>query len=171
MSQLKLPTLHFRRVNRVAAYEVASWQYVGAQQRWNLSQEAATRMLAPEFGYTVALDPRGSIVGVLCSGQDARIKGGEYAAGTPRVLDVLARLRPSLHGRGMGQEFLTASFGWFAAEHSPRYLRTTITADNLIASKVLANLGFAVTWQFTAAGLEGDHKRQYLQLERVVLAQ
>lgn len=165
MAIVELPPLHFRRPNRVSAYEVASWRHAHAQRRFDIPAEGATRLLSAEFAYVVALDDRGSVVGVACSGPDARINGGEYAAGPPRILDVLARLRPSLLGRGLGCPFLRASFAWLIAEHRPRYLRTTVEADNAVARHVLEKMGFTATWRFVGPELSDSRIQHYLQYE------
>ena len=170
MNPIELPPLHFRRANRVAAYEVASWRHGEAQRRWDLPAAAATRLLSPEFGYVIALDPRGSVVGVACTGADARVKGGEYGAAAPRVLDVVARLRPSLIGRGLGRAFLHASFAWLTAEHQPRYLRTTVAADDARVRHVLASIGFAATWRFVGPEIGQGRIQHYIQFECPVAA-
>ena len=166
MTQVDLPSLRFRSINRVMAYEVVSWRHAEAQRRWDMPESAATRLLSREFGYVAVLDPRGSVVGVACSGPDARVPGGEYAAGAPRVLDVSARLRPSLLGRGAGRAFLDACFAWFSRELRPGYLRVTVAADDACARHVLAALGFAASWRFVGPELGLGRIQHYIQFER-----
>lgn len=163
--RLSLPELTFRYPNRVAAYEVAGWRYEARHARWNMAPQDATRMLSAEHAYVLAVDPRGSIVGMACTGAAARVAGGEYSAAAPRVLDVHVRLRPSLIGRGMGAAFVHATCGWLQRQLQPRYFRATIAADDALARHLLESLGFREVWRFVGQERTVGRIQHYLQFE------
>lgn len=160
-----MPELLFRYPNRVNAYEVTSWRYGGSHTRWNMTPDDATRMLSAEHAYVVALDARGSVVGMACTGAAARVAGGEYGATAPRVLDVHVRLRPSLIGRGMGRALVRSTCLWLASQRQPRFFRGTVAADDALARHLLESLGFHEVWRFVGPERAAGRIQHYLQFE------
>lgn len=163
-----LGELRFRRISNVTAYEVVNWRYAPPYDRWNLSPSDVPRLLNASGGHFVALDGRGSVVGAGCAGSDARVGGGSYEMGEPRVVDFVLRMRPSLLGRGLGSALIEAGCDWLATDRSPRFLRCTLGDDEVAALRVLQRLQFVETWRFSRIEKWSMRERSYVQVERSI---
>jgi RimJ/RimL family protein N-acetyltransferase len=143
------PAYHFRRMDRDSAAAIAAWRYGGVYALYDGDPAAIDSMVDPENRYFAAFDESGGLVGYCCFGQDARVRGGDYAAD---ALDVGAGLRPDLTGQGQGPGFLAAVMAVGRREFGPSRFRATVAAFNHRSIRACQRAGFTITARFARPG-------------------
>ena len=126
----------YRPVDEASAREFLQWKYDPPYELYNYSPDNFESDLAYH------LDPDNNIfsmykdeelVGYCSFGQDARVRGGDYAEA---ALDIGLMIKPSLTGQGLGSDFVKNIVQYAISEFQASKLRVTILESNLRAQRV-----------------------------------
>lgn len=143
------------------AEEIITWEYPPPYQRYSLSPEDKSALLNPSYRYHAVESSAGSLIGMCCFGADARVEGGDYVRGEPRVLDVGLGLHPELTGRGFGREFVWAVLSFAGDRFQPETFRVTIADFNQRSVNTFQKFGFKETFRFRRF----DDQEDFVQLQ------
>jgi RimJ/RimL family protein N-acetyltransferase len=147
------------------ARRMINWQYDPPYDFYDLAQEHLPGLLNPDYRYHQVLNRPGELAGFCCFGEDARVPGGGYSEGEPRVLDIGLGLKPELTGRGLGKDFVAAVLNYARDNYQPEIYRVTIADFNQRSQKTFQSLGFNICDHFTRDPVEV----KFTQLERSVI--
>src|SRR5919206_2327934 len=120
-------TYTFRPIARVDATAIARWRYPDPYSMYDLSDDDADALLAPENGYHAVTDAAGDLVGFCSFGADARVPGFAY---DDDALDIGLGMRPDLTGRGLGLACTRAVLEYGRRAFGPDAYRVTVAAFN-----------------------------------------
>jgi [ribosomal protein S18]-alanine N-acetyltransferase len=95
-----LDGMHVRPLERQDAEKIAAWRYEGPWSLYN--PRPGDDPLSSAVGYVAVADGTGTLVGFLCTGQEARVPGLPAAEG---ITDLGVGMRPDLVGQGLGPAF------------------------------------------------------------------
>jgi RimJ/RimL family protein N-acetyltransferase len=119
--------------------QVASWQYGGPWQIYNLTADDALPSAADGYMAVADADTR-RIVGFFCTGPEARVPGLEE---DPDVIDLGVGMDPRWVGRGHGMHFGTAVIAHLRQDHPTTPIRAVIQTWNTRSRQLVRRLGFA----------------------------
>jgi [ribosomal protein S18]-alanine N-acetyltransferase len=131
--------LSVRPLQRQDAEEIASWRYEGP---WSIyDSRPGDPLLSADAGYLAVVDGAGSLVGFLCTGQEARVPG---LAAQEGIVDIGVGMRPDLVGRGLGSAFGAVVLGYIRDMCGDRPLRAVVQSWNERSLRLTSRLGFGV---------------------------
>lgn len=148
-----------RPLRRSDAEAVASWAYQGPWSVYDPRPDDA--LISAEAGYDAVVDDGGSLVGYVCTGQEARVPGLAEADG---VLDIGVGMRPDLVGHGLGRAFGTVVLGHLRERYGERPLRAVIQSWNERSLRLARNLGFSDAGTYRC--VQDGHEVSYTLLVR-----
>ena len=128
---------------------IVGWQYDPPYDLYDMEPKHLVGLLNPDYRYHQVLDRSGELAGYCCFGEDARVPGGIYDEGEPKVLDIGVGLKPQLTGQGLGKEFVSAILFYAGNTFQPPIYRVTVADFNQRSLKTFLSLGFEITEQFT----------------------
>ncbi len=131
------------------AQQIINWKYDPPYDLYDLDQEHISGLLYPAYRYHQVLDELGVLIGSCCFGDDARVPGGYYPVGEPKILDVGVGLKPDLTGLGRGNGFVSAVLNFADETFQPEIFRVTVANFNQRSMRTFLNLGFIICHQFT----------------------
>ena len=126
------------------ARQVITWEYPEPYDVYNL---ACTDEVLEELtagSYRAAADGK-TVCGFFCTGQDARVPGGNYS---DPALDVGLGLRPDLTGQGRGEAFVADILDYLQPTVP---VRLTVASFNQRAQRCYGALGFETVGSFRAS--------------------
>jgi [ribosomal protein S18]-alanine N-acetyltransferase len=132
--------LSLRPLQRQDAEAITLWRYQGPWSAYD--PRPADPLLTAEAGYHAVVDDGGSLVGFLCTGQEARVPGLAEHQGT---VDVGVGMDPGLVGRGLGSAFGAVVLGHVRDLYGDRPLRAAVQSWNERSLRLARRLGFRVT--------------------------
>lgn len=146
------------------AKRMINWNYDPPYDLYDLAPEHLPRLLNPDYRYHQVLNLSGELDGFCCFGEDARVPGGGYSEGEPKVLDIGVGLKPELTGQGLGNDFVGAVLNFAEDIYQPEIYRVTVADFNQRSLKTFQSFGFSICGHFTRDLVEV----KYTQLERPV---
>jgi ribosomal-protein-alanine N-acetyltransferase len=130
-------------MDEASVQAIARWRYEPLYNIYSLDgeneHELVQTFLNPAYHYYQVRDETGDLVAYCCFGPDARVPGGDYAAG---ALDVGLGVRPDLTGQGQGSAFVAAVLDFARRTFAPPVLRVTVAEFNRRAQRVWQKAGF-----------------------------
>jgi len=148
-------TYHFQPMRAAFAREIVRWRYDGPYAVYNLdtgpdgAEGHVVALTDAANRYFAVLDGGETLVAFRCFGDDARVRGGDYA---DDALDTGGGLRPDLTGRGMGLSMLEAGLSFGEARYQPKAFRVTVATFNVRALRVCSRAGFGEVQRFQRPG-------------------
>jgi [ribosomal protein S18]-alanine N-acetyltransferase len=148
MTQSDKPTIilgskiHYAPTDEKTAREFLLWRYEPPFEIYNYAPENFGKDLA------YSLDPgnniysmcrEGELIGYCSFGRDAQVPGGDYSE---EALDIGLMIKPSLTGRGLGNEHVKDVIRYAINNYKQKKLRVTIWETNERARKVWEKNGF-----------------------------
>lgn len=131
------------------ARRMINWLYDPPYDYYDLAPDHLPGLLNPDYRYHQVLSRSGEMFGYCCFGEDARVPGGVYSEGEPRVLDIGLGLKPELTGQDLGKDFVTAVLNFARNTYRPEVYRVTVADFNQRSLKTFQRLGFSIRDQFT----------------------
>ncbi len=141
-----------------------NWHYDPPYNYYDLAPEYFPGLLNLDYRYHHVLNQSGELDGFCCFGEDARVPGGVYSEGEPRVLDIGVGLKPELTDQGLGKDFVAAVLNYARDTYQSEIFRVTIADFNQRSLKTFQSLRFSIRDHFTRD--LGEVK--FTQLERSV---
>lgn len=132
--------LSVRPLRRQDAEAITSWRYEGPWSAYD--PRPADPLLSAEAGYQAVVDDAGTLVGFVCTGQEARVPGLAEQDG---IVDVGVGMRPDLVGRGLGSAFGAVVLGHIRDTCGDRPLRAAVQSWNERSLRLARGLGFRDT--------------------------
>lgn len=132
------------------AAAASAWRYEG---RWSLYDGTEEDPISAEKGYQAIVDDRGTFLGFVCVGAEARVRGLDAEED---LLDVGVGLDPAIVGRGWGATVLRPVLDSVAAETDAPSMRAVVQAWNERSLRLCARLGFRETGRHVAHETDGD---------------
>jgi [ribosomal protein S18]-alanine N-acetyltransferase len=130
-------SLHVRPLEPRDAEAIASWRYQGP---WSIyDPRPGDDPPTAAAGYDAVVDDAGTLVGFVCTGQEARVPGLAEADGT---IDIGIGMRPDLVGRGLGRHFGAVALDHVRGRSGDRPLRAVVQAWNERSLRLARGLGF-----------------------------
>jgi RimJ/RimL family protein N-acetyltransferase len=155
--------LSFNPMTHDAARAILSWRYGEPYELYNADPANLIDDLAaltdPSYHYFSVHDEDGELIAFCCFGEDAQVRGGDYAA---PALDVGVGMRPDLTGRGQGAELIRNVLAWGQQAFGPTAFRCTVAAFNKRAQKACRQNGFRKSATFRRP----SDKQQFLIFTR-----
>lgn len=131
------------------AREALTWRYPPPFDFYNPPDEITLEMIetllsdeSPQFG---VFDEQDRLIGVIGTGIDAQVPGGDYSK---PATDIGIGLHPDSCGRGLGRQVVAAFIVFLEEQHGPATYRATIAAFNQRSLKTFLALGFTETTRF-----------------------
>lgn len=146
------------------ARRMINWHYDPPYDYYDLAPDHLLGLLNPDYRYHQVLSRSGEMFGYCCFGEDARVPGGVYSEGEPRVLDIGLGLKPEHTGQGSGKDFMTAVLSFVRDTYRPEVYRVTVADFNQRSLKTFQSLGFSICDHFTRDLAEV----KFTQLERSI---
>ena len=136
-------SLTFKPMTNEAARAILGWRYGEPYELYNADPANLIDDLAaltdPAYRYFSIHGEDDDLIAFCCFGEDAQVRGGDYAA---PALDVGVGLRPDLTGRGEGVGLIRAVLAWGQRAFGPAAFRCTVAAFNKRAQKACRKAGF-----------------------------
>ncbi len=154
--------LVIRPLSEAAAGHIATWRYQGQWRTYDSRPEDG--LLSAEAGYQAVADAEtDSLVGYICTGQEARVPG---LAEKPGFLDVGVGMRPDLVGIRVGSDFGFAVVAHIAAEAGTAdvRMRAVVLDWNERSLRLCERLGFRRVGTHVCA--QDGKQNTYVLLER-----
>jgi [ribosomal protein S18]-alanine N-acetyltransferase len=155
--------ISFKPMTTEAARSILSWRYGEPYELYNADPANLIDDLAaltdPAYRYYAIYGEDGSLVAFCCFGEDAQVRGGDYAA---PALDVGVGMRPDLTGRGQGAALIRDVLVWGQQAFGPTAFRCTVAAFNKRAQKACRQNGFRKSATFRRP----SDKQQFLIFTR-----
>ena len=139
-----------RTLSLPEAEQVAGWEYPPPHNLYDSGPAQA--FMGPE--YRPVYDDE--LVGFVCFGAEARVKGQREAAGT---LDVGVGLRPDRVGQRVGTTLMPLLVGYVRMRYAPRALRVAVAAFNERSLALCRAAGFVELRRF-----KGPQDREFVEL-------
>ena len=158
-------SLSFKPMTNESARSILGWRYGEPYELYNADPANLIDDLAaltdPAYRYFSIHDAGGDLIGFCCFGEDAQVRGGDYAA---PALDVGAGMRPDLTGRGEGAALIRAVLDWGRQTFGPTVFRCTVAAFNKRAQKACRKAGFRKSASFRRP----NDNQQFVILTRTI---
>jgi RimJ/RimL family protein N-acetyltransferase len=139
----------FQPLTELMAHDALKWRYPPPYDFYNPPDEISDVMIAalfepasPQYG---VFDEENRLIGLIGTGPDAQVPGGDYSA--PAV-DIGIGLNPDHCGRGLGREVVAAFIAFLEERDGPATYRATIAAFNQRSLKTFQSLGFTESNHF-----------------------
>jgi RimJ/RimL family protein N-acetyltransferase len=129
--------LAVRPLQREDTEAIASWRYQGPWSAYDSRQ--GDEPVSTGAGYSAVVDGAGSLVGFVCTGQEARVPG---LADEDGVVDIGVGMRPDLVGQGLGSAFGAVVLDYVRGLHGDRPLRAVVQSWNERSLRLCRRLGF-----------------------------
>jgi RimJ/RimL family protein N-acetyltransferase len=144
----------FEPISEAMAREALTWLYPPPYDFYNppeqITEEMVAALLASESAQWGVFDDANRFIGLMSTGLDAQVPGGDYSA--PAV-DIGIGLHPDRCGRGLGREVVAAFIAFLEERNGPATYRATIAAFNQRSLKTFHHLGFTESSRFST----GNH--------------
>ena len=144
------------------ARAVVAWAYEPPFDLYDLSRDDAVALLLARdergHGYHPVVDGE-DVVGLVCFGPDARVRGQEEQPGT---CDIGAGLDPGRLGAGLGTSLLPAAVRFAVDRFGATRVRAAVAAFNDRSLRLCTSAGFARVREF-----DGPQGRLFVELELV----
>jgi [ribosomal protein S18]-alanine N-acetyltransferase len=154
------PELADRSFTVGEARAVVAWAYEPPFDVYDLSGDDAVALLLSRdergHGYYPVVDGN-AVVGFVCFGAEARVRGQEEQAGT---CDVGAGLDPARLGEGIGSSLLPAAVRFAVDRFGATRVRAAVAAFNDRSLRLCTAAGFRPVRDF-----EGPEGRPFVELE------
>jgi RimJ/RimL family protein N-acetyltransferase len=139
----------FEPLTELMAREALKWRYPPPYDFYNPPDEITDETIAalfepasPQYG---VFDEGDQLIGLIGTGPDAQVPGGDYSA---PAIDIGIGLHPNHCGRGLGREVVSAFIAFLEEREGPSTYRATIAAFNHRSLKTFQSLGFTETSRF-----------------------
>jgi RimJ/RimL family protein N-acetyltransferase len=129
--------LSVRPLQREDAEAISSWHYQGPWSAYD--SRPGDELVTAEGGYHAVVDDAGSLVGFVCTGQEARVPGLAAADG---ITDVGVGMRPDLVGRGLGSAFGAVVLDHLCGLCGNGPMRAVVQSWNERSLRLARRLGF-----------------------------
>jgi RimJ/RimL family protein N-acetyltransferase len=152
-----------RALTRDEARAVVAWSYEPPFDLYDLSGDEAVALLTIRdergHGYDPVLDGA-QVVGFVCFGAEARVRGQEEEPGT---CDIGAGLDPARLSRGIATSLLPVAVRFAADRFGATRMRVAVAAFNHRSLRLCTSAGFRVVREF-----DGPDDRRFIELEMVL---
>ena len=138
---------------------IASWAYEPPFDLYNLVADEAVDLLTTRddagSGYYPVQDGD-AVVGFVCFGPEARVRGQHEEPGT---CDVGVGLAPTSLGQGLGTGLLPVVLRFAVEKFAPRRLRAAVASFNERSLRLCTSAGFQAVREF-----DGPGNRRFVEL-------
>ena len=141
------------------ALGVVAWAYDPPFDFYHLSGEEAVSMLRTrdEHGYGYyPVRVEGEVVGFLCFGPEARVRG---QAEEPGICDIGAGLRPDRVSQGLASRLMPAAIAFGTGKFDAAQFRAAVAAFNERSLRLCASAGFRRVGEF-----DGPREQRFVEL-------
>ncbi|GED72882.1 N-acetyltransferase [Brevibacillus reuszeri] len=146
--------MNFHLMTTTDAHEIVSWKYPEEYSFYNFDDSEETFAELLDGTYYAVRDQDEPLIGFFCYGRNAQVPEGrnQHQYTGDNILDIGLGMMPELTGKGLGLTFLQAGIDFAIQQYQPAYLRLSVAAFNIRATKVYSKMGFAQTGAFVNNG-------------------
>jgi RimJ/RimL family protein N-acetyltransferase len=138
---------------------MVAWAYEAPFDFYNLSGDEAASLLRARdergYGY-YPVQVEEEVVGFLCFGPEARVRG---QAEEPGTCDIGAGLRPDRLSQGLASRVLPSAVEFAADKFGARHLRAAVATFNERSLRLCASAGFRRVREF-----DGPREQSFVEL-------